>query len=30
MQIEQEAMLLPDEVVFLDRAMPDALGYYYF
>ena len=30
MQIEQEAMLAPDDVVFLDRAIPDALAYYYF
>ena len=30
MQIEQEAMLSPDEVIFLDRAIPDALAYYYF
>ncbi len=30
MQIEQEASLLPDEVVFLDRAIPDALAYYRF
>lgn len=28
MQIEQEAALSPDEVVFLDRAIPDALAYY--
>jgi predicted ATPase len=28
MQIEQEASLSPDEVVFLDRAIPDALAYY--
>ncbi|MGB2752378.1 MAG: ATP-binding protein [Pyrinomonadaceae bacterium] len=27
MQIEQEADLSPDEVVFLDRAIPDALAY---
>lgn len=30
MQIEQEASLPPDEVVFLDRAIPDALAYYRF
>lgn len=30
MQIEQEAELSPDEVVFLDRAIPDALAYYRF
>jgi predicted ATPase len=30
MQIEQEAMLSPQEIVFLDRALPDALAYYYF
>ena len=30
MQIEQEAMLSPDEIVFLDRAIPDALAYYKF
>jgi len=30
MQIEQEAYLLPDEIVFLDRALPDALAYYKF
>ena len=30
MQIEQEAMLSPQETVFLDRALPDALAYYYF
>ena len=30
MQIEQEAELSPDEIVFLDRALPDALAYYYF
>jgi len=29
-QLEQEAMLSPDEVVFLNRAIPDALAYYYF
>jgi predicted ATPase len=28
MQIEQEASLDPDELVFLDRALPDALAYY--
>ena len=30
MQIEQERTLLPDDVVFLDRAIPDALAYYRF
>jgi len=30
MQIEQEASLSPDDVVFLDRAIPDALAYYRF
>jgi predicted ATPase len=30
MQIEQEALLSPDEVVFLDRAIPDALAYHQF
>lgn len=30
MQIEQEASLSPEEVVFLDRAIPDALAYYRF
>jgi predicted ATPase len=30
MQIEQEASLNPDDVVFLDRAIPDALAYYRF
>jgi predicted ATPase len=30
MQIEQEAMLSPTDVVFLDRALPDALAYYRF
>ena len=30
MQIEQEASLDPNEVVFLDRAIPDALAYYRF
>ena len=30
MQIEQEANLDPDEVIFLDRAIPDALAYYRF
>lgn len=30
MQMEQEASLSPDEVVFLDRAIPDALAYYRF
>jgi predicted ATPase len=30
MQIKQEAGLSPDELVFLDRAIPDALAYYRF
>lgn len=30
MQIEQEAGLDPDELVFLDRALPDSLAYYRF
>lgn len=30
MQIEQENSLSPDETVFLDRAIPDALAYYRF
>ncbi len=30
MQIEQETLLSPDETVFLDRAIPDSLAYYYF
>lgn len=30
MQIEQEAWLAPDEMVFLDRALPDSLAYYHF
>lgn len=30
MQIEQEALLSPDEEVFLDRALPDAFAYYQF
>lgn len=30
MQIEQEATLSADEMVFLDRAIPDALAYYHF
>lgn len=30
MQIEQEAALNPTDVVFLDRALPDALAYYQF
>ena len=30
MQIEQEASLIPKDVVFLDRAIPDALAYYRF
>lgn len=28
MQIQQEKMLSPEELVFLDRALPDALAYY--
>ena len=28
MQMEQEAQLAPEELVFLDRALPDALAYY--
>lgn len=28
MQIEQEASLSPDQIVFLDRALPDSLAYY--
>jgi predicted ATPase len=28
MQMEQEAQLVPEEIVFLDRALPDALAYY--
>jgi len=30
MQIEQEASLSPGDIVFLDRAIPDALAYYKF
>ena len=30
MQIEQEAQLSPEDVVFLDRAIPDAMAYYKF
>ena len=30
MQIEQEKALSPDDLVFLDRAIPDALAYYHF
>ncbi|GAA1784305.1 AAA family ATPase [Agromyces lapidis] len=30
MQLEQEAALDPDEIVFLDRALPDSLAYYRF
>lgn len=30
MQIEQESILDPGETIFLDRALPDALAYYYF
>jgi len=30
MQIEQEAMLDPDALIFLDRALPDSLAYYRF
>jgi predicted ATPase len=30
MQLEQEAALEPDEIVFLDRALPDSLAYYRF
>ena len=30
MQIEQEAALNPDDIVFLDRALPDTLAYYQF
>ena len=30
MQILQEASLSPDELIFLDRALPDALAYYRF
>ena len=30
MQIEQEKALTPEELIFLDRAIPDALAYYRF
>ena len=30
MQIDQENALSPEDLVFLDRAIPDALAYYYF
>lgn len=30
MQIEQEAELNPKDIVFLDRALPDAMAYYQF
>lgn len=30
MQIQQEAELIPEDLVFLDRAIPDALAYYRF
>ncbi len=30
MQIEQERALSPDDLIFLDRAIPDALAYYHF
>lgn len=30
MQLEQEARLDPEEIVFLDRAIPDSLAYYRF
>jgi predicted ATPase len=30
MQIEQESSLSPSDIVFLDRALPDALAYYHF
>jgi predicted ATPase len=30
MQIEQEAELAPEDKVFLDRALPDAMAYYHF
>lgn len=30
MQIEQEAALVPTDIVFLDRAIPDAMAYYQF
>lgn len=30
MQVEQERFISPDDVIFLDRAIPDALAYYRF
>lgn len=30
MQIEQEASISPEEIYFLDRALPDSLAYYHF
>ena len=30
MQIEQEKVISPDDIIFLDRAIPDALAYYRF
>lgn len=30
MQLDQEASLDPDEIIFLDRAIPDSLAYYRF
>jgi predicted ATPase len=30
MQLEQEASLAPEDIIFLDRAIPDALAYYQF
>jgi len=30
MQIEQEASIMPEDIVFLDRAIPDAMAYYRF
>ena len=30
MQIAQEASIAPEQMVFLDRAIPDSLAYYYF
>jgi predicted ATPase len=30
MQVEQEKLLVPDDVVFLDKAVPDAPAYYHF
>ena len=30
MQIAQEASIAPEQMVFLDRATPDSLAYYYF